>query len=43
MSDPPKTVSQQPKIDHPKNIDLEVPEGQVQQDIKTNSPIKKEL
>ena len=42
MFDPPQTVSQQPKIDHPKNINLEVPQGQVEQDIEINFPVKKE-
>ena len=38
-----KLVSKQPEIDHPKNIDLEFPRGQVEQDIETNFPYKEEF
>ena len=37
-----QTVSQQPKINHPKNINLEFQEGQVEQNIGTNYPYQEE-
>ena len=43
MFDPPQTVSQKPEINHPVNIDLKFPEGQVKQDIETNSPYQEEI
>ena len=41
MFDPDQTVSQQPDINHPENIDLELPEGQMEQDIEIERKILK--
>ena len=38
MFDPPQTMSLQPEINHPENIDLEFPEGQVEQDTGSSVP-----
>ena len=41
--DPPQTVSQEPEISHPDNIDLECLECAVEQDIETKSLYEEEL
>ena len=42
MFDPPQTVSQQPEINHLKNMYLEFQEGQVEQDVEANPPFQEE-
>ena len=32
-----------PEVNHPENVELEFPEGQIEKDIETNSPYQKEL
>ena len=43
MFHPPQMVSQCFEINHPENVDLIFPEGQIEQDIETNFPYQHEI
>ena len=43
MSEPPQTMSQQPEINYPENIDLEFPGSHVEQNMETNSSYQEEI